>query len=119
MKQQIELKKSITWIKGSALTIGAVLGAGILVLPAITAEMAGPASILSWILMGLFSLPMVIAIGMMSSKFPDSGGMAAYTRQAFGPFWGRLTGFLILSAMPLGMPITALIGANYLGSVFS
>ena len=69
--------------------------------------------------MGLFSLPMVIAIGMMSSQFPNSGGMAAYARQAFGPFWGRLTGLLILSAMPLGMPITALIGAHYLGSAFS
>jgi len=119
MKQQIELKKSITWVKGSALTIGAVLGSGILVLPAIAGEMAGPASVLSWLLMGLFSVPMVIAIGMMSSQFPNSGGMAAYARQAFGPFWGRLTGFLILSAMPLGMPITALIGAHYLGSAFS
>lgn len=119
MKQQTELKKSITWVKGSALTIGAVLGSGILVLPAIAAEMAGPASILSWLFMGIFSVPMVITIGMMSSQFPNSGGMAAYSRQAFGPFWGRLTGLLILSAMPLGMPITALIGANYLGSAFS
>jgi len=119
MKQQIELKKSITWVKGSALTIGAVLGSGILALPAISAQMAGPASILSWLLMSLFSIPMVIAIGMMSSQFPNSGGMAAYARQAFGPFWGRIIGLLILSAMPLGMPITALIGANYLGSAFS
>lgn len=119
MKQQIELRKSITWIKGSALTIGAVLGSGILVLPTIAAEMAGPASILSWLLMGLFSIPMIIVIGMMSSQFPNSGGMAAYARQGFGPFWGRLTGLLILSAMPLGMPITALIGAQYLGSAFS
>lgn len=119
MKQQIKLKKSITWVKGSALTIGAVLGSGILALPAIAAEMAGPASMLSWLFMGLFSVPMVIVIGMMSSQFPNSGGMAAYVRQAFGPFWGRLTGLLILSALPFGMPITALIGANYLGSAFS
>lgn len=118
MKEQVELRKSITWIKGSALTIGAVLGSGILVLPAIVAQMAGPSSILSWFLMSLFSAPMVMAIGMMSSQFPNSGGMAAYARQAFGPFWGRLTGCLILSAMPLGMPITALIGAQYLGSAF-
>lgn len=119
LKKQVELKKSINWVKGSALTIGAVLGSGILVLPAIAAEMAGPASILSWLLMGIFSIPTVIVIGMMSSKFPNSGGMAAYTRRAFGGFWGRITGVLILSAMPFGMPITAIIGANYLGSAFS
>ena len=78
MKQTIEnnpigLKKSITWVRGSAVTVGGVLGAGILALPAIAAEMAGPASLVSWVLMGLFSLPMVIVIGMMSSRFPNSG----------------------------------------------
>lgn len=113
------LKKSITWIQGTALTTGAVLGAGILVLPAIAAEMAGPASLLSWLLMGLFSLPMVITIGLMSSRYPDAGGMAAYVNRAFGPVAGNLTGLLILSAMPVGMPVTALVGAHYLGSLMT
>lgn len=116
---QVGLKKSITWVQGAALTIGAVLGSGILVLPAITAALAGPASLISWALMGLFSLPMVIAIGAMSSRFPDSGGMAAYARQAFGHGLSQLTGILMLSAMPFGMPVTALVGAHYLGSIFS
>lgn len=119
MDQQIELRKSITWMQGSALTIGAVLGAGILVLPAVTAAMAGPASILSWLFMGLLSLPMVIVIGIMSSRFPDSGGMATYVRQGIGNTAGYITGSLMLTAMPFGMPVTALIGANYLGSVFN
>lgn len=118
MQQQVELRKSITWIQGSALTIGAVLGAGILVLPAITAAMAGPASLISWLLMGLVSLPMVIVIGLMSSRFPDSGGMATYVRQGFGNNASHITGVLMLTAMPFGMPVTALIGAHYLGSVF-
>ncbi len=119
MAQQIELRKSITWIQGSALTIGAVLGAGILVLPGVTAAMAGPASILSWLFMGLLSLPMVIVIGLMSSRFPDSGGMATYVRQGIGTTAGYVTGILMLTAMPFGMPVTALIGANYLGSIFN
>lgn len=115
----VGLKKSITWVRGSAVTVGGVLGAGILALPAVTAEMAGPASIIAWILMGLFSLPMVIVIGMMSSEQPDSGGMAAYAQKAFGKFFGQVSGILVLGAMIFGMPITALIGANYIGSVFS
>lgn len=113
-----ELKKSITWLQGTAMTIGAVIGAGILVLPAIAAEMTGPASLVSWLLMGLISLPMLAAIAQMSSRYPDSGGIAAYARQAFGPGMGRLTGFLIFSAMPIGLPPTALIGGNYLCSLF-
>jgi amino acid efflux transporter len=119
MQQQVELRKSITWIQGAALTIGAVLGAGILVLPAMTANIAGPASLISWLLMGLFSLPMVIAIGSMSSRFPDSGGMATYVRQGFGNHASHITGILMLTAMPFGMPVTALVGAHYLGSIFA
>lgn len=118
MQQQVELRKSITWIQGSALTVGAVLGAGILVLPSITASMAGPASLISWIFMGLLSLPMVIVIGLMSSQFPDSGGMATYVRQGFGKKASHVAGILMLTAMPFGMPVTSLIGAHYLGSVW-
>ena len=116
---QTELKKSITWVQGTALTIGAVLGAGILVLPAIAAQLAGPASLVSWIAMGLLSIPMVVAISAMSSRYPDSGGLAAYVRRAFGDRAGEMTGLLILSAMPFGMPLTALVGAHYLGTVFA
>ena len=119
MQRQVELRKSITWIQGAALTIGAVLGAGILVLPAMTANIAGPASLISWLLMGLFSLPLVIAIGSMSSRFPDSGGMATYVRQGFGNHASHIAGILMLTAMPFGMPVTALVGAHYLGSIFA
>ena len=118
MAQEVSLKKSISWVQGSAMTIGAVLGAGILVLPAITAAMAGPGSLISWLLTGILSLPMIIVIAIMSSRFPDSGGLAAYVRQAFGRSASEITGLLMLTAMPFGMPVTALIGANYLGSVF-
>lgn len=119
MEEKFNLKKSISWPKGATITIGSVMGAGILVLPSAAAQLAGPLSLFSWILMGTISLPIVITIGMMSSQCPNSGGMANYTERAFGPFWGHLTGILILSAMPFGMPITALIGANDLGAVFS
>ncbi|MEG1825320.1 MAG: amino acid permease [Cloacibacillus sp.] len=118
MEEKRELKKSITWPQGTAMTIGAVIGAGILALPAIAADMAGPASLVSWLLMGLFALPMLAAIAQMSSRYPNSGGIAAYAQQAFGSGMGRLTGFLILAAMPIGLPPTALIGANYLCSLF-
>jgi amino acid efflux transporter len=119
MEEKVKLKKSMNWPKGAALTIGSVMGAGILVLPAAAAQLAGPLSLFSWILMGAISIPIVITIGLMSSRYPNSGGMASYTERAFGPFWGRLTGILILSAMPFSMPITALIGANDLGAIFS
>ena len=112
------LSREITWFQGTAMTIGAVIGAGILVLPALAAEEAGPASLVSWALMGLFALPMLAAIAQMSSRFPNSGGVAAYAQQAFGPGMGRLAGFLIFTAVPIGVPPVALIGASYFNSLF-
>ena len=112
------LSREITWLQGTAMTIGAVIGAGILVLPALAAEEAGPASLVSWALMGLFTLPMLAAIAQMSSRFPNSGGVAAYAQQAFGPGMGRLAGFLIFTAVPIGVPPVALIGASYFNSLF-
>lgn len=117
MADEGKLSKSITWLQGTALTIGAVIGAGILALPAIAAQAAGPASLAAWLLMGLFALPMIVAIAQMSSRWPNSGGIAAYAGQAYGPLMERLTGAMILIALPIGMPPTALIGANYLCSV--
>ena len=117
MKEAVQLKKSITWLQGASLTTGAVLGAGILVLPSLAASIAGPASLLSWLFMGLLSLPMVAVISMMSSRYPDSGGIATYVRQGLGENTSRIVGLWILGAMPFGMPVTALIGAHYLGDV--
>ena len=117
MKEAVQLKKSITWLQGASLTTGAVLGAGILVLPSLAASIAGPASLLSWLFMGLLSLPMVAVISMMSSRYPDCGGIATYVRQGLGENTSRIVGLWILGAMPFGMPVTALIGAHYLGDV--
>ena len=119
MSKKVSLKRSINWVQGSAMTIGGILGAGILVLPTIAASMAGPASLISWLLTGLLSLPMIIVIGIMSSKFPDAGGLATYVRTAYGSSASQIASLLMLTAMPFGMPVTALIGANYLASVFA
>jgi amino acid efflux transporter len=113
-----ELKRSITWQQGTAMAIGSVLGSGILILPAVTAEEAGPASIISWALMSILAIPLALTLGRLATKNPNAGGIVAYARQAFGPDVGRVTGWLFLGTVPIGVPIISLVGANYVGSVF-
>ena len=115
----IKLRRSITWLQGTALTVGAVLGSGVLVLPVAAAELAGPASLVSWLLMGLLAVPLALTLGTLASTYPDAGGIAAYARRAFGPTAGVVTGWLFLGTVPIGAPIVALIGANYIGLLFS
>ena len=112
------LKRNITWRQGVAMTVGAVLGSGILVLPVLAAELAGPASLISWVLMGIMSVPMVVALAELAARWPEAGGIAAYSARAFGEEAGAVTGWLFLGTVPFGAPIVALIGAHYLGGYF-
>lgn len=118
-KESVALKRSISWVQGTALTVGAVLGSGVLVLPVLAAELAGPASMVSWILMGLLTVPLVIAMGNLAGRWPEAGGIAAYAQRAFGRRAGTVTGWLFLGTVPIGAPVAALIGAGYIGAYFS
>ncbi|MFC9320990.1 APC family permease [Bacillus subtilis] len=113
-----KLKRSISWLQGTAMAIGAVIGTGVLILPAKTAELAGPASLVSWILISVFVLPIALTLGRLAAKVPDAGGIVAYARKAFGPSIAAITGWVLLGSIPVGVPIIALIGANYVRGTF-
>lgn len=113
---QPTLERSLTWVHGSALAIGAVLGSGILILPAITAEQAGPASILAWLLMSVLAFPLAMTLGRLGAQHPHAGGIVEYARLAFGATVGRMTAWLFLGTIPIGVPIISLVGADYAAS---
>ena len=104
------------WREGTALTIASVLGSGVLYLPALTAQEAGPAGILAWLAMGVLIIPLAFTLAHLATRIPDAGGIAAFARAAFGPAGGAAAGWLFLGTVPLGAPIAALIGAGYLAT---
>ncbi|KQL44032.1 amino acid permease [Brevibacillus choshinensis] len=97
-----------------ALYIGAVVGSGILLIPGLTAELAGPASILAWMVMSILVVPMAITMGLLSARHPHSGGVSHFVRLAFGDRFGNAVGWFFLLAVPIGGPILAVTGAKYL-----
>ena len=70
--------------QGTALSIGAVLGTGVITLPAIAAGIAGPASLVAWAALVVLSVPLASTFAAMGARFPDSGGVSTYVRRAFG-----------------------------------
>ena len=56
--------------QGVALYAGAVLGSGVLVIPAVAAELAGPASLVAWGAMTLLTLPLALTMSLLSARFP-------------------------------------------------
>ncbi|HYL00420.1 MAG TPA: APC family permease [Steroidobacteraceae bacterium] len=58
------------------------------------AAAAGPSSLIVWMLGGLgFFLPLAVCVVWLASRYPDEGGLYAWTGRAFGPFAGFMTGW--------------------------
>jgi amino acid transporter len=59
-----------------------------------TAAAAGPRSLPVWIIGGLtMFLPLSIVVMRLSAHYPEEGGMYVWTKRAFGPFAGFITGW--------------------------
>src|SRR3954471_19309007 len=101
----------------TALYVGAVLGPGVLLLPALAAELAGPASILAWAGLLALSVPLAITFAALGVRMPTAGGTAEYVRSAFGRRAGTATGWWFLSGVAIGAPAVALIGGFYVAEL--
>src|SRR5437763_769403 len=62
---------------GTALYVGAVLGPGVLFLPALAARVAGPASVLAWAALLALSAPLAMTFAALGVRHPEAGGSAA------------------------------------------
>ncbi|REK68129.1 MAG: amino acid permease [Brevibacillus sp.] len=112
------MNRSITLPEAIALYITAILGSGTLFLSSSTATVAGPASIVAWMMMVLFSFPLAYTFAALSRSYPDAGGAATFARMAFGEHAGNLVGWFYFLAAAVGQIIVSLTGAAYIGAAF-
>ncbi|UNO42965.1 tyrosine 2,3-aminomutase [Streptomyces sp. MST-110588] len=113
-----ELRRSLRVPDGTAMAAGAVLGPSVLVLPALTARTAGPASLVAWGAMSLFALALAVTLGRAGARIPHAGGIVAYSRAAFGPRLTTVTGWWLLASVPFAVPVIALVGAQYITAYY-
>ncbi|MFP3464245.1 APC family permease [Leifsonia sp. SIMBA_070] len=102
---------------GTALYIAAVLGTGILVLPALAAAAAGPGAIIAVAALALISVPLAGTFAALARRHPDAGGVATFARRAFGPDAARIIGYWFFFGASIGAPIAALMTARYVVAV--
>jgi len=59
-----------------------------------TAAAAGPSSLLIWVIAcATFFIPLAFCVLRLSELHPDEGGLYVWTKKAFGPFAGFITGW--------------------------
>jgi len=97
----------------SALYIAAVLGTGILALPGLAADAAGPASIVAVLAVLFASIPLAGTFAALAARFPDAGGVATFVRLALGPTAARMSGYWFFFGVSFGAPVVAILGGEY------
>jgi amino acid efflux transporter len=116
--QQPRLKKVITLRYAVALYVSSVLGSGILVIPGLAAKIAGPSSLLAWLLLALLSYPFAYTFASLSATKPQSGGVYAFAKEGLGKRAANTAAWLFSSWYITGAPAATLIGSYYLSYAF-
>jgi len=99
--------------RASALYIGALFGPGLLLLPGLAAQQAGPASIIAWVaLLGLSAI-FAVVFAALGRKVPGAAGAAGYAAAGLGRRAAAMTRWWFLAGVIAGAPIVCLIGASY------
>ena len=108
---------SLTVAQGAALSVGAVLGTGVITLPALAAAVAGPASLLAWAALVLLSVPLASTFAALGARHPDGGGVSTYVRRAFGERAAGAVGWCFFFAIPVGAPPASMMAGGYVADV--
>ena len=114
-----KLKKSIGFWVLLLISINAIIGTGVFFTPAIAASIAGPASLISWVLAAIVSVAIAACFAELSSMFPKSGGVYEYTKHAFGNFTAFLVGWSgwVIANIVIAMVVVG--GIEYLSTIWS
>src|SRR5678815_4170216 len=104
--------------QGAAVSIGAVLGTGVISLPALGAQVAGPASLVAWAILVVLSVPLAMTFAALGARYPDAGGVSTYVRRAFGHRSATVVGWTFYFAVPIGAPAAGFMAGAYVEAAF-
>jgi amino acid efflux transporter len=71
--------------RGAALYVGALIGPGVLLVPALAAQAAGAASIVDWGGLLVLSAPLAVTFAALCVRHPVAGGVTASAAPAAMP----------------------------------
>lgn len=109
------LKRKLTIKDGLALGIGSIMGSGILFLPSLSYQLAGPDVLVAWGLTTLFCLPLLLIFSDMVRAVPTEHGVSGFIGLGLGKHIAASVPILLLGTVGLGMPSAALIAGRYFG----
>ena len=118
MAQSSETTTHLSTPVGAALYLGAVLGAGVLVLPGLAVHLAGPASLVAWAVDSALGVVLALLFAALGTRYPGQAGVLGFVRQGLGPLPAAVAGWSYFMAAAIGQIIVPLSGALYVGAAW-
>lgn len=87
------MKRELGFFSVVAISLGAMIGSGIFVLPGLATNIAGPAAPLAYLIAGLIVVPAAFAKSEMATAMPEAGGTYVFVDKGMGPLMGTVAGF--------------------------
>lgn len=112
------LKQELGLAQGVGLLSTSLLGTGVFAVPALAALAAGDNSLWAWPALIVLVFPIAIVFALLGRHYPSAGGVAHFVGLAFGPRLARVTGWLFLSVIPVGLPAALHIATGFGQSLF-
>ncbi len=110
------LKRELSVFDLTMLGLGAIIGSGWLFASQKAANLAGPASILSWIIGGVAVIFIALVYAEMGAMLPVAGGLVRYPQYSHGNFVGYIMGFACITAYSTVISIESEAVVQYMSS---
>ena len=107
------LNQELGLLQGIGLLSTSLLGTGIFVVPALAATAAGAASLWAWMILIALVLPIAFTFAQLGRHYPHAGGAPHLIGRAFGPRMERLSAWLFLAVLPVGLPAALNIASGF------
>lgn len=109
-----QLERTLSFPVILIITINSIMGTGIFFLPALGAQIAGNASIISWLLMAIVAMGVGLIFAELVGMFPKAGGVYEYSKQAFGHFPSFIIGWMTMIAANVTIAMLVVGAVRYL-----
>jgi len=116
--QQSALKPTLGLFDATAISVGAIIGAGIFVVTGIAAGLAGSAVVVSMLLAAVIALFTALSFAELTAWQPREGSIYEYAYQLISPFAGFLVGWMWMLSNTFVGAAVSLGFAYYLTALF-
>jgi len=117
-ENRAQLRRALGLFDATAISIGAIIGAGIFVVTGIVAGLAGPSVVVSIVVAGVIASFTALSFAQLSAYMPMEGGGYEFTYHLISPYAGFLAGWMwVFSNVFIGAAVS-LAFVQYLETLF-